>query len=99
MNCPKGFYVDHKHHNKDDHRKSELRICTAQENQFNKKPKPRKQNLPQGVYETPYHKFRASIRTKDVQKHKNFDTLEEAVKQRREWEKEYCGEFTYNGVR
>lgn len=98
MNCPKGFYVDHKHHNKDDHRKSELRICTAQENQFNKKPKPRKQNLPQGVYETPYHKFRASIRTKDVQKHKNFDTLEEAVKQRREWEKEYCGEFTYNEI-
>lgn len=95
MNCPKGMNVDHVHHNTNDHRKSELRVCTAQENQFNKKPKPRKQNLPTGVYETPYHKFRASIRTKDVQKHKNFDTLEEAIKQRKEWEKEYCGEFTF----
>lgn len=32
---------------------------------------------------------------KDVKKHKNFDTLEEAVLQREEWENEYFGEFKY----
>lgn len=99
MNCPSGMNVDHIHHNRDDHRKSELRVCTPQENQFNKKPKPRKCNLPTGIYKTPYGKFRASIRIKDVQKHKNFETLEEAIAQRKKWEEEYIGEFSYKGVR
>lgn len=96
MDCQDKMIVDHINHNKDDHRKCALRVCTAQQNQFNKKPKPRNCNLPTGVYETPYHKFRASIRTKFIKLHKNFDTIEEAIKQRKEWEKVYIGEYQYN---
>lgn len=36
MNCPDGYEVDHIYHNISDNRKSKLRICTTQQNSFNK---------------------------------------------------------------
>lgn len=95
MGNPSNMHVDHVHHNKNDNRKSQLRVCTPQQNQFNKKPKPRKYDLPTGVYKTPYGKYRATIRTKGVKKYKNFNTLEEAIQQRKLWEEEIMGEFRY----
>ncbi len=94
-NCPKDKVVDHVNHVKNDNRLSNLRVCTHQENQINKRPKTRKYDLPTGIYETPYGKFRATIRTKEVKLFKNFDSLDEAIKQRKEWEDEYFKDFKY----
>lgn len=37
MNPPNNLYVDHKFHNNLDNRKSRLRVCSPQQNQFNRK--------------------------------------------------------------
>lgn len=95
MNCPDNKIIDHKFHDKSDNRKDYLRIVTHQENQMNKRPKPRKNNLPTGIYETPYGKFRATIRLKEIKKYKNFDSLEEAIIQRKMWEDEFIGDFKF----
>lgn len=97
MNPPKGYVVDHINHDTDDQRKSQLRICTPQQNQFNKIPLKRKYDLPKGIYPTPYGKFNVMLRTKEVKCSKNVDTLQEAINLRNEWEEQYLKNYKYTG--
>lgn len=94
MNAPEGKLVDHKFHNNSDNRKSELRICTDQQNQINRKPKKRIVDLPVGIYPVG-RKYRAALRLKEIQLIRAFPTLEEAIEQRKQWEREYLGEYRY----
>lgn len=48
--CPDGLMVDHINHDTLDNRKQNLRVCTNQENQFNKKAKVTAKTNYKGVY-------------------------------------------------
>lgn len=86
------FVVDYINHNKLDNRKSNLRVCTNQQNSFNKKAK--------GIRELKSGKkrFVARITVNGKSISKSFETLEEAIKYRKELESQYFGEFAFNSL-
>lgn len=90
MNPDKDLVVDHINHNKLDNRKLNLRVCTNQQNSFNKKVK--------GVRELKSGKkrFEARIKVNGKSISKRFESLEEAIKHRRELESQYFGEYAFN---
>ena len=49
MRAPKGMMCDHKNHNGLDNRKSNLRLCTSAQNQYNKRPKRNSSSKYKGV--------------------------------------------------
>ena len=83
--------VDHIFHNKDDNRKNKLRLCSHSVNTFNSTQNSNR-GLPKGVRIRHNGRFNAYIRKGDIRKTKDFPTLEEALKQRLEWEIELYGE-------
>lgn len=95
MDCPKNKVVDHINHDPLDNRKSNLRICSQNENRFNSRI--RKDNTtgyPGIMFIKKSNKYRAKI-TKNGITHNlgYFNTLEEAIKVRKEAEEKYFGEF------
>ncbi len=63
MNCPKGKQTDHKNHNTLDNQKSNLRICTRQQNKMNRKNHKKSSSGYKGVYwNIPRNKWMAYIR-------------------------------------
>lgn len=93
MNCPKGKVVDHKFLNRDDNRKSELRVCTTTDNNRNTSIPVGKSGY-RGITVTKSGKFAVRIWVNNKAKNLGtFDRLEEAVKIRREAEKKYFGEY------
>lgn len=92
-NLTSKMFVDHINGNTLDNRKQNLRICTPQENSWNK-GKTRGSTMPTGVRKTESGKFEARI----MVNRKNmslgtYGTLSEAVDARRKAEIKYFGEF------
>lgn len=91
MNAPKGMVVDHINRDKLDDRRSNLRICTTKENNYNKGPKPNQEF--KGV--TPC-KYKASITYEGVTYNLGtFKTKEEAARVYDKKAIELYGEFAY----
>lgn len=95
MNCPEDMVVDHINHDTLDNRKENLRICTKKQNERNIKLRSNNISGYTGVgFHKETNKWRAYI-----QKDNKLITLglfenkKDAIKARKEAEKEYFGEF------
>ena len=94
MNPPDDMEVDHINRDKLDNRRSNLRVCTHQENDWNKLAGTRNKSGYSGVKENGKGKWLASIIINKKPKHLGtFNTYEEAVEARIKAEKEYFGDF------
>lgn len=97
MDCPKNLQVDHIHQKNNDNRKSQLRICTNQENHRNKPPSKNNISGKTGVSLNKRNgKWRAYITIDNRQKSLgHFNTFEEATEIRLKAEMELFGNFRY----
>lgn len=97
MNCFDMKVVDHINHNTLDNRKSNLRICTRQQNQMNMRTSIDNKSGFKGVcYEKRRKHFRATIRINKKQKHLgSYKTAETAALAYNKAAIEYYGEFGY----
>lgn len=95
MNCPNDMVIDHINRNKLDNRKSNLRICTIQENDFNKSTLKNNTSNVTGVnFNNRVGKWRAYISINRKQIHLGwFVNKEDAIKARQRAEIQYFGEF------
>lgn len=98
MNCKTDDIVDHKKHQNNDNRKSELRICTHAENSYNKKTPINNKSGYAGVWwDNERKKWQAYIK---INKKKiylgRFDQLNDAVRARKKAEEKHFGEFSYD---
>lgn len=77
--APKGSQVDHINGDRTDNRKSNLRVCTNTQNNWNKKKTIRNKSGYKGVYENIAGKWIAQITVGGTTKHLGtFDTAQEA---------------------
>lgn len=94
---PDSEKVDHIKHINHDNRKSELRPVTSSQNGMNKSLL---QNNTSGVTGVSYNKredrWVAHIGINNEKYQKRFVNFEDAVKQRKEWEEKYFGEYSYD---
>lgn len=94
MHPSKGYVVDHINHIKTDNRRSNLRICTCQENLFNRLVG---KDCTSGTTGVCYSHSRgcwiAYLNKGEIKKMARFTAKEEAIKQRRTWEQEFYGEY------
>ena len=95
INCPDDKVVDHINHNPLDNRKSNLRICTQQQNRMNNRKQPNNTSGCAGVsFYKPYNKWRAYIQINSRQIFLGyFNTKEDAIEARKQAELEYFGEY------
>lgn len=94
MNCPKDKQVDHIFHNVRDNRKKYLRIVTPGQNNYNRTPAEGKEVS--GIYQTKNGKWNVYIGFEKESIYLGvYDSKEEAIKIRKEAEKEYYKEYAY----
>ncbi len=95
--APKGLIVDHINHNGLDNRKSNLRLCTHQQNNYNQRPYPGKTSRFKGVcLDKRRNKFIARIQIYGKRIHLGcFHDEIEAAKAYDKKAKELFGEFAY----
>lgn len=100
INVPCGIYTDHINGDTLDNRKENLRLCTHQQNCFNRK-NPHKDNRLgiKGVWWNKQNKkFRAQIQLNDKSIHLGyFNVIGDADSAYRKAEEKYFGEFTRKG--
>lgn len=81
--------IDHINRNPLDNRKSNLRFVTNSENSLNQSISKRNSSGHIGVSKSQCgNRWRARLQFKGNGREKTFDTIEEAIKQRKEWENE-----------
>lgn len=95
LNDPK-IFIDHINHNKNDNRKCNLRMATPHQNSLNRSILKNNSSEIIGVSEKKPWGWIARINFKNKYKCKIFKTKEEAIAQRKKWEDELFGEFSYN---
>lgn len=95
MNPGEDLVIDHINRNRLDNRRDNLRICTQQENLFNKSIQCNNTSGIQGVsWDKNRNKWLVHITVNRKQIHLGyFNTIEEAAEARRQAEIEYYGEF------
>lgn len=95
MSYPKDMYVDHISGDKRDNRRSNLRVCTPQQNSFNRHSSLNNKTGVIGVHQNERGKFVAQIGIDHHRYHLGiFETCEEAEIARKEAEEELYGEFS-----
>lgn len=97
MDAPKGLLVDHINHDVKDNRKSNLRICTKPQNNWNAKTPTNNTSGVKGVhYNKRKNKWSASITVNNkVIFLGYYSNKEDATKVRKEAEKQYFEDFNY----
>jgi len=94
---PDSEKVDHIKHINHDNRKSELRPVTSSQNGMNKSLLSNNTSGITGVsYSRTENRWIAHIGINNEKYKKRFINFEDAVKQRKEWEEKYFGEYSYN---
>lgn len=100
MYCPENYFVDHIHGiaTRNDNRKENLRICTAQQNIRNSSVRRNNSSGITGVcFDNYRNKWRAYIKVNDKQVFLGrFENFEDAAAARKEAEDKYFGEFSYD---
>ena len=98
MNPPDKMYIDHINHNRIDNRKQNLRIVTIRQNNLNKKKSVYNTSGVTGVYyKKNNNKWIANISIDGKNKHLGcYETIEDAIKARKEAEEKYFGEYSYD---
>lgn len=81
--------MDHINRDKLDCRKFNLRIADHSINSLNRDVQSNNQCGEKGVYQNKAGYWYAVMKTKDINLCKSFSTKEEAIRQRKAWEKEY----------
>jgi len=94
MNEPDGKHIDHANGNGLDNSKKNLRICTAAQNQHNKRMLKNNKSGYKGVYKcNTRNRWVAQFRGENILKRKHCRTLEQAAKCYDDWAEEFAGEF------
>ena len=100
MNCPEGYDVDHKNHDKSNNRKYNLRITTRSQNNMNKGLQSNNTSGVTGVcWDNYYQKWIAQIKVNNKNiRLGGFYNFEDAVRSRKEAENKYFGEYSYENT-
>lgn len=99
VRCDNSVDIDHIHHNGMDNRKNNIRICTRQQNNRNKRKTDKNTS---GVVGVCWHKRNRKWQASIMVNKKNiylglYENINDAIKARKEAEIKYFGEFRYKG--